>query len=255
MKNLRGGLKLSLFILAAVSVFAACPAKKPSASQSGEAGITITFDQFSGSGDNEIYLKKMIYAYTLENPGVTINLQSYGYDDYFVQLAAKVSAGKAPDVFELNFENFVAYAKKGALEELDALITQAGLDMSVYNKMALDAFSSEGKQYGIPNSFSNVVLIYNKDLFDRAGIPYPNDDWQWADAMAAAVKIRALDSTIFGYYQAASFHEFYKAAVQNGGGFLNSAGTAFTIDSRENEETLRYLGVCCASRIKWYKYS
>lgn len=42
------------------------------------------------------------------------------------------------------------------------------------NPAALSAFNMDGKQYGLPGSFSNVVLIYNKDLFDKAGIA-PDD--------------------------------------------------------------------------------
>lgn len=203
--------------------------------------VTITFEQFSGSGDNEKYLKEMIDAYTKENPHVTIKLQSYGYDDYFTQLTAKVSGGKAPDVFELNYENFVSYSKKGALMEIDSIINSQGIDTKVYNEMALKAFSADGKQYGVPNSFSNVVLIYNKDLFDQAGIDYPTDDWTWDDAMTAAEKIRALGNDIYGYYHPISFHEFYKTVKQSGGSMFNEDYTEFTMDSPENIETLQYL--------------
>ncbi|MDR1001064.1 MAG: sugar ABC transporter substrate-binding protein [Clostridiales bacterium] len=199
--------------------------------------VTINFDQFSGSGDNETYLKQMIDLYTAANPHVTVKLQSYGYDDYFKQLSAKVAAGKAPDVFELNYENFAAYAGNGSLSTIDGM----GVDTSVYNQMALQAFSFSGVQYGVPNSFSNVVLIYNKDLFDQAGEAYPTDDWKWEDAMSAAEKIRALDDNIFGYYHSLSFSEFYKTVAQNGGSFLSVDGKAFAFNSPQNLETLTYM--------------
>jgi multiple sugar transport system substrate-binding protein len=183
----------------------------------------------------------MIDLYTTANPNVSIRLQSYGFEDYFMQLAAKVSTGRAPDVYELNYENFVAYAKNGSLFPLDDLIASGDIDASIYNKMALAAFSANGNQYGLPNCFSNVVLIYNKNLFDRAGISYPTDDWTWTDAMLAAKAIRALGSGIFGYYQPLSFTEFYKTAAQNNGGFLSVDGKRFTINSPANVETVAYL--------------
>ena len=170
------------------------------ASEASNEPVTITFAQYSGSGDNEQYLQQMVDNYMKENPNVTIDLQTYGYDDYFTQMTAKVSGGQAPDVFELDYQNFVSYAKKGALMPLDDILTKDGIDTSIYNDMALKAFSADGVQYGVPDSFSNVVLIYNKDLFDQAGIDYPTDDWKWEDAMAAAEKIRALGDNIFGYY-------------------------------------------------------
>ena len=168
----------------------AASTESTAASEASNEPVTITFAQYSGSGDNEQYLQQMVDNYMKENPNVTIDLQTYGYDDYFTQMTAKVSGGQAPDVFELDYQNFVSYAKKGALMPLDDILTKDGIDTSIYNDMALKAFSADGVQYGVPDSFSNVVLIYNKDLFDQAGIDYPTDDWKWEDAMAAAEKIR-----------------------------------------------------------------
>lgn len=216
----------------------------PAATQSAkptDEKVTITFEQFSGSGDNEQYLKDMIAAYTADHPNVTVKLQSYGYDDYFTQLTAKVAGGQAPDVFELNYENFVSYATKGALMPLDDIIKAQGIATASYNEMALKAFQADGKQYGVPNSFSNVVLIYNKDLFDQAGISYPTDDWKWEDAMTAAGKIRALGDNIFGYYHPISFNEYYKVVRQNGGSLFNDDYTQFTMDTPANIEALQYM--------------
>ncbi len=205
------------------------------------APVTITFEQFSGSGDNEVYLQQMIDAYIEENPHVTIELQSFGYDDYFTQLTAKISGGQAPDVFELNYENFVSYATRGALMPLDDIIAEEGIDTSVYNEMALNSYKADGVQYGVPNSFSNVVLIYNKDLFDEASVDYPTDDWTWDDAMAAAETIRALGDDIYGYYHPTTFHEFYKTVKQNGGSLFNDDMSEFTFTAPENIETLEYM--------------
>lgn len=211
------------------------------AAESPKTPVKITFAQYSGSGDNEKYLKQMVENYMKANPNVTIDMQTYGYDDYFTQMTAKVSGGQAPDVFELDYQNFVSYAKKGALMPCDDMFKKVGVDTSVYNKMALKAFSADGVQYGVPNSFSNVVLIYNKDLFDKASISYPTDDWKWEDAMEAAKKIRALGDNIYGYYHSISFNEFYKTVKQNGGSLFSADFKRFTMNTKENIETLQYM--------------
>ena len=59
--------------------------------------------------------------------------------------------------------------------------------------------------------------------------------------MNAAIKIRALGPTIFGIYQPITFNELYKMVQQNGGSVLNKNGTAFTLNSPENVETLQYM--------------
>lgn len=203
--------------------------------------VTLKFENFSSAGDNEKYLKEMIAAFNVEYPDTTIELQTIGYNDYFSQLMAKISSGNAPDVFELNYENFVSYANKDALYQLDDIITSTGFDKTKYNPNALSAYAANGKQFGVPNSFSNVLMFYNKDLFDKAGVAYPTADWTWKEQLEAAKKIRALDKDTFGIYQPVTFNELFKVAKQNGGSLFNADMTAYTIDTPENIETVQYM--------------
>jgi multiple sugar transport system substrate-binding protein len=57
----------------------------------------------------------------------------------------------------------------------------------------------DGKQYRPARCFSNVVLIYNKDLFDQAG-SIIDADWTWTDADAAAAAIRDWATITFGIF-------------------------------------------------------
>ena len=194
----------------------------------GEESVTITYANFNASGGNEETLNKMYEAFREEYPNITVEIETIGYDDYFTQMQTRVAGGTAPDCYELNIENFAAYANKGALAEL------TGIDVGGYNETALSAFGVGGKQYGVPGNFSNVVLIYNKDLFDQAGVDYPTGDWTWEDALNACEKISALGDDIYGIYQPITFNEFFKVAAQYGGGILSEDKTAFTINSEEN---------------------
>ena len=202
---------------------------------------TIKFMNFSSSGGNEKYLDQWKATFEKQNPDIKVDIETIGFGDYFTKLATVIAGGNAPDVFELNFENFSTYASKGVLYNLSKLIQQTKYDLSIINKNALAAFQVSGTQYGLPYSFSNVVLIYNKDLFDKAKVGYPTDKWTWTDVLNAAIKIRALGPTIFGIYQPITFNELYKMVQQNGGSVLNKNGTAFTLNSPENVETLQYM--------------
>lgn len=197
--------------------------------------VSITYANFNASGSQEETLEKMYEAFHEEYPNITVEIETIGYDDYFTQMQTRVAGGTAPDCYELNIENFAAYANKGVLAEL------TDIDTSGYNETALQAFCVDGKQYGVPGNFSNVVLIYNKDLFDQAGVDYPTGDWTWDDALKAAEAIRALDENTFGIYQPITFNEFFKVAKQYGGSILNEDKTAFTINSAENLEAARMM--------------
>ena len=71
-----------------------------------------------------------------------------------------------------------------------------------------------------------MVLYYNKDLFDAAGLDYPTADWTWADEKAAAEALTDEEAGVWGDHQPVSFYEYYKALAQNGGQFLSEDGRA-----------------------------
>ena len=203
--------------------------------------VTIKFMTFSANAESGISLDEIKAAFEDQNPNIKVEIEALGYNDYFVSLQTKFLGKDAPDCFETNFENFVAYADQGLLANLEDSIASSGIDLSVLNQETVNAFNLDDTQYGLPYSFSNVVLIYNKELFDQAGIDYPTSDWTWADVDEAGAKIRALGDDIYGYLQPISFYEFFKAAAQNGGGILNESNTAFVVNSKENVETLEHM--------------
>lgn len=207
------------------------PDPKPSQQQDTpptDQPVTITYSNYNASGGNEETLQKMYEAFHEEYPNITVEIETIAYNDYFTQLQTRVSGGTAPDCYELNIENFAAYANKGALAEI------TGVDFSGLDETSLNAFNVDGKQYGLPGKFSNVVLFYNKDLFDQAKIDYPTADWTQDDLQKAAEAIRALGDDIYGYYQPLTYNEFYKVVAQFGGSLLNADKTKFTINAPEN---------------------
>ncbi len=195
--------------------------------------VTITYAHFSGAGAQEETLKKMSEVFETKNPDIKVDLQITGFDDYFTKLATTVGGSNAPDVFEMNMENYLAYMLRGACADLTGLVNADN-----YSAGTLEAVSSAGKLYAVPMSFSTCILIYNKALFDQAGIAYPTNDWTWADAQAAAEAITALGDDIWGYYQPITYNEFYKSVKSNGGSLLNEDYTEFTVNSPENVAVL-----------------
>jgi len=203
--------------------------------------VTLDYLNFSGAGEPLKYLEEMKKVFEQQNPDIKINIEVVGFGEYFTLLQTRIAGGTAPDSYELNYENFVTYAKKGVLLDLEPLFVKHKFDTSVLNNNALNAFSVEGKQYGLPAMFSDVVLFYNKDLFDKAGASYPTADWTWHDEQKAAEKIRALGNNIFGICHPVHFWEFYKVVQQNGGSIFNEDKTKFMVNSPQNVETLQFM--------------
>jgi multiple sugar transport system substrate-binding protein len=211
-----------------------------SATQSADAAssggkTTNRYMNISANGGHEKDLDAIKAAFEKANPDVTVQIETTPYDDYFTKLQTAVAGGTAGDAFELNYENFVTYASNGSLAELK------DVDGSKYKPSLLEAFGADGKQYGLPESFSNVVLFYNKDLFKAAGVAEPTAEWTWKDEQAAAAKLTDKSKKVWGDYQPISFFEFYKALGQSGGEFLSADKKTATFNSDAGRAAAEFL--------------
>ena len=168
----------------------------------GDCPVTITYTNFISNGGNEENLQKIVDAFEEEHPDITVEVTTLPYDEYGTALQTDLAAGTASDVFDIEYANYAQYQANGVLAEI------AVDDPSVYRQSVLEAYQTDGTQYALPSSFSTVVLFYNSDLFDAAGVEYPTADWTWADEQAAAEQLTDEANGVYGDYQPVSFHEF-----------------------------------------------
>ncbi len=209
---------------------AAGGATEPAAEQ-----VTITYSNFISNGGNEENLAAIVDAFEAENPGITVDVTTLPYADYFTTLQTDVAGGTTADVFDIEYATYAALANAGVLAELE------GVDGSAYQTSLLEAYQTDGTQYALPSSFSTVVLFYNKDLFDAKGLDYPSADWTWDDEKAAAEQLTDAAAGVWGDYQPISYHEFYKAVAQAGGEFLSEDGTTAAFNSPEGLAAAEWL--------------
>ena len=204
--------------------------------------ITITYAHFSAGEAQEATLKQMIEIFEQKNPDIKVDARAVGYGEHFTQLATQIAANNAPDCFELNMENFLAFVVRGAVQEVGPMFDATKTDKSVYSEGVLGACSNGGKLYAVPMSYSTTVEVYNKSLFDKAGIAYPNDNWTVDDELKAAQAIAALGiEDTYGMFQEIQYWEFYKTIKAFGGSMLSEDGKKFTLNSPENAAALQYM--------------
>jgi multiple sugar transport system substrate-binding protein len=105
--------------------------------------------------------------------------------DYpYEEMADDFAAQTPPDVFQGCCEYFPIWMQKGYLLDLGPYI-EADLDRSTladWDSAHYRALStSDGRQFGLPKYQGTLALYYNKDLFDRYRVPYPDDQWTHGD--------------------------------------------------------------------------
>jgi len=128
----------------------------------------------------------VVAAFQAAHPEITVDFQLLPYADYFTSIKTWIAGGTAPDVASLDLAMLQEMAASGSIVDLNPMIAADGYDLGAYYQSTLDMFKNNGGQYGLPASYSNVVLYYNKNLFDAAGLPYPDANMDWATFMSYA---------------------------------------------------------------------
>jgi multiple sugar transport system substrate-binding protein len=104
----------------------------------------------------------------------------------------EMQAGTAPDVFQGCCSWFPIWAQRGYTLDLRPYV-EADLDqddISDWDQAQYRAlFTRDGQQYGLPKYHGALALYYNKDLFDRYGVTYPNESWNHTDYQEAMKRL------------------------------------------------------------------
>ncbi len=154
------------------------------------AATPVSFMVF-GSPEEYAAYQALVEAFHAAQGDVRVELR-YVPDqaEYRRRLAADFSAGAAPDVMLLNYRRFATFAGQGGLAPVGPYLADStALDEADFYTPVIDAFRYDGQLWCIPQNVSSLVIYYNQDLFDAAGLPYPGDDWTWGDFLAAAQQL------------------------------------------------------------------
>ncbi|MBM3258302.1 MAG: sugar ABC transporter substrate-binding protein [Candidatus Sericytochromatia bacterium] len=141
-----------------------------------------------GSLDEIATLRPILEAFTRKE-GVPVELIHIP-DEYAHKLRLMVVGGTVPDVMFMSNEALPGFARKGVLADLALRLAKDGqLRERDFFPQVLDAMRWKGTLHGLPRDLSNLVVFYNKDLFDEAGVPYPKPGWTMADLQRIAPKL------------------------------------------------------------------
>ncbi|MBQ7993133.1 MAG: sugar ABC transporter substrate-binding protein [Solobacterium sp.] len=136
--------------------------------------------------------------------GVAVQINVIDWDNYWTLLEAGASGGEMPDVFWMHSNTAQLYMENDLLLPLDDYIkADSAIDLSNYYEGVVELYkrSDNGVQYALPKDHDTIALLYNKAIFDKYGVEYPNDDWTWEDLRDAAAAITEAGKAegIYGY--------------------------------------------------------
>jgi multiple sugar transport system substrate-binding protein len=165
MKTRRRLLGLGALAIGATLALAGCQAST-TASGNGDGKVSIWY-----LADQADFIKAIKTAFEKANPGITLDATQVPEDNYVTKIDTAILAHQPPDVV---FEYDSKWIKSGRILPIDSLMSKAGVDMSVFSPVPMDDCKLDGKTYCVGSLGGAHLLIYNKAMFDAAGLPYPS---------------------------------------------------------------------------------
>lgn len=142
-----------------------------------KAMMTTLLDGFNASQDE--YVASHVYV---------------PFSDYEKQLTLGIASGELPDLVILDGCSMASFISLGLFGD----ISDADIKWDEYIAGPMESTMADGRHYGIPFATNCTALFYNKDMFDAAGIAYPDENTTWDDFHEMAKTLTKDGVTGFG---------------------------------------------------------
>lgn len=209
-------------------------------SNSGDKTVKTLNFWFWDQNGSQVY-DAIIAEFEKEHEGIKINKVLTPWADYWTKLQTALPTGTGPDIFWLNHPNAVSYLPTGLIMNLEPYADE--LHYEHFHENFYAPFTYEGSRYGVPVFWDVTILFYNKALFDKAGVPYPNEDWTWTELYDAARRLTIKEGNKTVQYGLIVDMDpqsgFSNYVLQNGGRIFSDDRLSLALNSPEAREAIQ----------------
>lgn len=215
-----------------------------------QSDVTATLKLQGFGGEAQLAsINNAIKRFNAKYPNVTVEVEmdaiSTGWGDYVTKVLGQFNAGAAADVYGTAIETFQAFSSRGLWLGLNDFVA-ANTGFSDFAPSLFEQGSYKGEINYVPIGWNNIMINYNRDLFDKAGVAYPaNGAWTWDEFREVAKKLTVKDGsgnvTQFGYEVPNQNFFIQPWFFSNGTGVLNDDWTASNMLDPKVAESLQFL--------------
>ncbi|WP_022891749.1 ABC transporter substrate-binding protein [Agromyces subbeticus] len=146
---------------------------------------TIVIDMWAGSQSDTDALNAQLAIAQEQNPDLKIELRTAPWGDFFTKLTTNMASGNMACVTGMNSGMLSSYTE-GFAELTAADLKTAGLDSADFATGSEEILSNKGTMYGLPFDIATMLVYFNQDLLDAAGVEAPQPGWTFDEFEATA---------------------------------------------------------------------
>lgn len=211
-----------------------------SSESKGSGDVTLTVGLWDSN--QQPGLEEIMADFTAQT-GIKTEVQLVTWSEYWTMLSAAAQGGSLPDVFWMHANESVRYMSNDILLDLtDQIVASEKIQTENYPADIWDLYTWEDKNYAVPKDVDTIALLYDKTLFDAAGVDYPTNEWTWEDLSDAAIKIHKATGA-YGYAMSCTdFQSGYANWIYSYDGYMLDQDTMESgFDTDETIEAMELL--------------
>ncbi|MEV5983992.1 extracellular solute-binding protein [Streptomyces sp. NPDC052051] len=207
---MRRGIAATALVASVALTASACGGSDSDSKSDGP--VTITWWDTSNATNEAPTYDALVKDFEKANPKIKVKYVDVPFDQAQNKFDTAAGSKGAPDVLRSEVGWTPAFAKKGYFLPLDG--TEALADQDKFQPNLIKQAQYDGKTYGVPLVTDTLALVYNKDLFKKAGIT--KAPTTWAELKTAAAKVK--DKTgVDGYWGSATQAYYAQTALYGEG--------------------------------------
>ncbi|WP_239615996.1 ABC transporter substrate-binding protein [Cohnella mopanensis] len=225
--------------------------KSPEKTPSKTEKVKITYSMWGTAEEGKV-VQETADKFNASQDKIEVEVQAIPYENYMTKLNTMATASQLPDAGMMREDGVVQWSSEGMLTDVSAMYE--GSDSKPLDSLA---YTYQGKPVAYAATNEILLMYYNKDMFDKAGVPYPpsalDKAWTWDEFVAAAKKLTndkngkhpgedGFDSQSIVQYGASVENLTWQLeawTLTNGGGFYNDDGTDVRIGEDASVEAIQ----------------
>jgi multiple sugar transport system substrate-binding protein len=174
------------------------------------------------------------------HPEIKIKWENTPWGEYWTKLQTEVAGGTTPDVVGMVSMYAQQYIRQGTLLSLQPYIDrEPDVEVDDFWPAIMPAYQWKNETYAFPYDLSTMLLMYNKNLFEAAGVPLPVGEWTWDQFLDGCMKLTKDGQWGF-------LLPFFDWTIDawlstNKARFISADGLKCLLDSPEAIETIQFL--------------
>jgi len=191
---------------------------------------TVTWWDTSDATNEAPAYGEIVASFQAKYPKIKVNHVNVPFDGASDKFKTAAQSGNgAPDVMRTDVGWTPTFAKLGYLQPLDG--TTAVSAPEDYLPGAMETNKIDGKTYGVPAVTDTLALMYNKKLFEQAGITEPPTTWEQVRTSAQQIEQKVPGTT--GIFVHADAYYLLPFVYGQSGDFVDEAAKKITIGTEQ----------------------